>query len=31
VSPDPQPFVLRAKSPLKARGLPPDQTLSPWS
>lgn len=31
VSPDPQPFVLRAKSPLKACGLPPDQTLSPWS
>jgi len=31
MSPDPQPFVLRAQSPSKARGLPPDQTLSPWS
>jgi tRNA (mo5U34)-methyltransferase len=31
VSPAPQPFVLRAKSPFKARGLHPDQTLSPWS
>lgn len=26
----PTPFVARAKSPVQSRGLPPDQTTSPW-
>lgn len=31
LSSDPKPFVARARSPVQARGLPPDQTLAPWS
>jgi len=30
VSTDPRPFVVRAKSPEQAPGIPPDQTESPW-
>jgi len=30
-TPSPGPFVLRALSPIAKRGLPPDQTRSPWS
>jgi len=31
LSSDPYPFVVRAKSPVQARALVPDQTTSPWS
>lgn len=31
VSNAPQPFVARASSPVRAPGIPPDQTDSPWS
>lgn len=31
ISPYPKPFVVRANSPVKARGEPPDQTKAPWS
>ncbi len=30
LSSDPQPFVMRARSPEEAAGTPPDQTQAPW-
>jgi tRNA (mo5U34)-methyltransferase len=30
ISDDPNPFVMSAKSPIEAPGIPPDQTEAPW-